>query len=550
MLVLEGTTIYEKGKPVGKLELQEGQRSEVFIIVESAPGALREVQLSDTDRKSLKLMEASGKGPKVLLTLEGVFQRADTVNANNRIYPDSIWKKVLDPKEKWLKMVSDGDMLGEADHPKDGETLLSRVAGMVTDVHRSDENSKELMGRMVVFDTTKGRDLKAIHDGGGRLGVSSRGQGSVVRMDGKDVVQEDYDLQTWDVVFNPSTSGAYPKEVEESAAGLKESTAAKAAAIHEQSHKSARPEDLSRVLEVMSKARVDTAKPIVESVAEIRTAYKKAVGVDGPLSPDEMKALTLYVETAYAGNASVGSGDYVARINFGGTLNESVRTVEIRAKSEEELKHRIAEALDGVPSFVTVEVDKSEVIYEECSKRFGPMLEAQISRAQEASDKATKAMAEASEVSAKLAAAKQLIEKFAARTKNAEGNLTEAKEDVDAAEKLIEAMAEEFFAEGLSAGVAALAATHPTIDGLPEALSKAISLTEAVAITNRMKADKAVFLEREPLGIRNVRIEAAIKASKEKETAILIETTVEKKETPAFSTTKSVVKAMQQRGLK
>jgi len=557
MLVLEGTNLFEKGMKVGKLELQEGQTSERFIIVESCPGPLREVELTEAEKRHLNTLSESNGRPnaKVLLTLEGVFQRADTDNANNRVYPNSIWKKVLEKDSKWLKSVQSGDMLGEADHPKDGETLLSRVACMVTDLRRNESADKEILGRVVVFDTAKGRDLKAIHEGGGRLGVSSRGQGSVVRMDGKDVVQEDYDLQTWDVVYNPSTPGAYPSEVTEHCEKAAEDIFGKVlteASPRKTRAMQTRPSELISILKIMTETKVNSKAPITESMRDIRNNYRAVVGAEGPLTETERTALTYYVEASYKGKASEGHGRYVAIINFGGTLTESISMVEIRATSLEELKKLVTERVGEVQTFVTVEMDSSEAIYQECADRFNPLLEAQLQKAQESIERETKARESVSEMSAKLSAAKQLIEKFASRTRDSEASLEESQRDILAAETLVEALAEEFYAEGLKAAVAAIAATHPGIDDLPEVLSRVSSLKEAVAVTKQMKESNAVFLEREPLGIRNRRVEDALRESRKKETSLIQETARASggKETPALRTNKNVTEAMRGMGLK
>ncbi len=217
VLVLEGSKLYEDGKLIGPLDLQEGERAGPFIIIETCSGVLDVVEPTMTEASTT--LKAGGSSRKHLLSLEGRFQMSDTKNANGRIYPNSIWEKVFKSPSEVLKMVDRGEMLGESDHPKDGETRLGRVAGKVSKLWRDSENKKEIKGRFSIFDTEVGRNLLAIHEGGGRLGVSSRGQGSVVRMGGHDVVQEDFKLQTWDVVHNPSTPGAYPEEVMESVDG-------------------------------------------------------------------------------------------------------------------------------------------------------------------------------------------------------------------------------------------------------------------------------------------------------------------------------------------
>jgi hypothetical protein len=502
------------------------------------------------------------------------------VNANNRIYPESIWKKVLEGDCAFQKRLGNGEVLGEADHPKDGETLLSRVAGMTTKIWRNESNDKEIMGRLVVFDNEKGRSLKAIHDGGGRLGVSSRGNGSVVRMDGKDVVQEDYQLDTWDVVHNPSTPGAYPSEVGESTkrsgAPVTRTETVKKRALDiimkgpgdptfveacEMAEKETvrRPRTRSEITETVSMLPVEKSKPLGEAMASVRERYRKLAGVDGPLTEEESKAISVFVQHVYTGKIQAGTGPLVARITFkGGSLGESIGAAEIRGATMEDLKKLVEDRIGSLGGAVEVEYDRSEEIYEECARRFSSLLEAQTSKVSDLTTKLSEAEAvtkraqgKVTELSAKLSAATHIIEKFAARTKIAEGQSKDQGDLLGAAEKLIDALAEEFKEEGLRSAVAAIAATHSEMDELAEELCDATSLSEAVAITKRLKERRCGIMEREPLGIREVRVVAALRESKKAEEKLLKEAQDTKKvESPVLSTTKSVVGTLQERGLK
>jgi hypothetical protein len=462
-------------------------------------------------------------------------------------------------------------MLGEADHPKDGETLLNRAAGKVTKLWRGENNHKELMGRMVIFDTTAGRNLKAIHDGGGRLGVSSRGNGSVVRIDGTDVVQSDYDLQTWDAVYSPSTPGAYPKEVEESTQQTRK-PAVRSEAIQQQSRDinppvietvdkelTRRPRSISEITETISMLPIEKGKPLGEAMASVRERYRKLAGVDGPLTEEESKAISIFVQHTHAGKIQAGTGPLVARITFkGGALGESVGSAEIRGATLEDLKKLVENRIGSLGGAVEVEYDRSEEIYEECARRFSSLLEAQTSKVSEltiklaeAADATTRAKGKVTELSTKLAAATHVIEKFAARTRVAESQSQEQGATVGAAERLIEAMAQEFREEGLRAAVAAIAATHPEMDELAEELCEATSLSEAVSIAKRLRERRCGIMEREPIGIREIRVVAALRENKKAEEKLLKETQDTKKsESPVLSATKSVVEALQERGLK
>lgn len=278
--ILEGRKVYNNGICEGVLQLVEGERSEPMLIIESAEWSdLKPVPLSETERHLEAQLVEAGKNGK-LLAFEGRFQMSDTKNANGRSYPDSIWEKILTAGGKWMNRIKNGEMLGELDHPKDGETRLERVSHRITDMRRSPNNRKEIRGRLLVFDTERGKIAKAIHEGGGRLGVSSRGQGSVVRDGGDDIVQNDYDLDTSDLVHNPSTSGAYPEEVRENT-----SSAQPAQEISEMSRRlNDLTERLARFKERgASTLTEDTRVLITEEVTAIKEALTtEDFGTDAP----------------------------------------------------------------------------------------------------------------------------------------------------------------------------------------------------------------------------------------------------------------------------
>jgi len=221
------------------VKLMEGQRAGPFILIETCPFEYRVVEANQEDLQVLEaLTEAKVIGPEViaevkngkLMVVEGRFQHSDIKNANGRIYPDSLWEKVMADKTV-VERVNNREMFGELDHPDDGETKLKRSSHIVTKLAKE---GKEVNGRAVVMNTRNGQDLRAIFEAGGRVGVSSRGKGSVVHESGADVVQDDFVLETFDMVYNPSTPGAYPKErqaptesvIEEPQLTLVESTSA------------------------------------------------------------------------------------------------------------------------------------------------------------------------------------------------------------------------------------------------------------------------------------------------------------------------------------
>ena len=585
--ILEGTKIFEDGQAVGTLTLQEGEKAGPFVIIESAVAPLKVVEPT-LEEKAMTVGKGDSKA-RHLLTLEGRFQMADTKNANNRIYPNSLWERVFKNPSDVLKSVDHGEMLGEADHPKDGETRLSRVAGKVSKLWRSNENKKEIMGRFTVFDTEAGRNLLAIHEGGGRLGVSSRGQGSVVRVGGHDVVQEDFKLQTWDVVHNPSTPGAYPEEVTEAVADkpadeLKETEMSRIADLEKRLSRlrSREPSTLSqdavgllreeaveiqaaltedtfdepgrqarlateathflRDLETVTEksppassgdivetvSRPDTAGAVMETILAVvtdppsdvqeatkaaRRAYREKIGIEGPLSEQEMEGILKASKALIERSASMDSKVPVIRATIRGPgLTEDQEQV-IEATTERELRGKIDEALGGA-SAAAVEIDRSEAVYAECASRFSALLEAQTLKADQVVRDNAANSAEMSEMSAKLAGARQIIEGFAAKHNGLKDELSEALADLEAASTILEAVGSEFRAERLRGAVIGIAATNPQLRGLGEALSNVSSIEEAISTASSLQ-EKAQppALVREPGPDQASLVESAVEKS-------------------------------------
>ena len=136
--------------------------------------------------------------------LSGRIQTADKKNGNGRSYPYKVLKRELD---NYSKIVKDNRACGELDHPDDSVINLKNVSHIVTDVWWE---GKDVMGKIKVLDTPSGRILKDLINAGVKLGISSRGLGSVKEsMGGGIVVQEDFELICFDIVSEPSTPNAY-----------------------------------------------------------------------------------------------------------------------------------------------------------------------------------------------------------------------------------------------------------------------------------------------------------------------------------------------------
>ena len=149
------------------------------------------------------LEEAEGQPKKYFL--EGIFMQADQKNRNGRLYPKSILaKEVKRYSEKYIKS---NRAFGELGHP-DGPTVnLDRVSHMITDLK---EDGSNFVGRAKVMDTPYGKIVKNLIDEGAKLGVSSRGMGSLKPNKDAQVVQSDFYLATAaDIVADPSAPDAF-----------------------------------------------------------------------------------------------------------------------------------------------------------------------------------------------------------------------------------------------------------------------------------------------------------------------------------------------------
>ena len=145
------------------------------------------------------------------LIVSGVLQRADAKNQNGRVYPkDTLVREA----KKYAKIqVKERRALGELDHPDSSVVNLNNVSHNVLDMSWQGD---DLMGTVEVLGTPAGNILKELFKSGIKLGISSRGLGSVEEMnegeeDGEPTVkvQPDFELIAFDFVSNPSTHGAF-----------------------------------------------------------------------------------------------------------------------------------------------------------------------------------------------------------------------------------------------------------------------------------------------------------------------------------------------------
>ena len=151
--------------------------------------------------------EGGGKNYKI----RGVFMQADIKNRNGRVYPlDVLQKEVKKYNENFIK---EKRAFGELGHP-DGPTVnLERVSHMITSLKGEGKN---FIGEAKIMSTPMGEIVKSLMDEGAKLGVSSRGMGSLDLKGGANYVRDDFYLATAaDIVADPSAPNAFVEGIME-----------------------------------------------------------------------------------------------------------------------------------------------------------------------------------------------------------------------------------------------------------------------------------------------------------------------------------------------
>ena len=141
-----------------------------------------------------------GRGGKNLF-MEGIFVQGDKRNQNQRVYPVNEIAKAV--KSIQSKIEAGHSVLGEADHPDDLQVNLDRVSHIIEKMWM---NGSDGYGRLKLLPTPMGNICRTLLENGVKLGVSSRGSGNV----NESGLVSDFDIQTVDIVANPSAPDAYP----------------------------------------------------------------------------------------------------------------------------------------------------------------------------------------------------------------------------------------------------------------------------------------------------------------------------------------------------
>ena len=156
------------------------------------------------------------KGEQIIespLVVYAVLQKYGVENRNGRVYPEDILKR---ESENYTKLIKEKRAMGEADHPESSIVAISRISHNVIDLWWE---GNVMMGKLEIIMSPgfvtqgiiscEGDQVANLLRKGLKIGVSSRGVGSLKKENGKNVVQDDFELICWDVVTSPSTPGSW-----------------------------------------------------------------------------------------------------------------------------------------------------------------------------------------------------------------------------------------------------------------------------------------------------------------------------------------------------
>ena len=136
--------------------------------------------------------------------IEGIFMQAEKKNRNGRVYPK---QTLFSAVEKYVtEQVKTGRAVGELDHPEGPQINLDKVSHKITELKFVGD---DVVGKAHILKTPMGQIVEGLIDGGVKLGVSSRGMGTVENKGGASVVKGDYMLATVDIVQDPSAQEAF-----------------------------------------------------------------------------------------------------------------------------------------------------------------------------------------------------------------------------------------------------------------------------------------------------------------------------------------------------
>ena len=156
------------------------------------------------------IVEESKDGKKNY-AIKGIFMQSDVKNRNGRVYPQEVLQREVVRYNR--EFINKNRAFGELGHPEGPTVNLERVSHMIKSLY---PDGKNFMGEAKVLDTPYGKIVKNLIDEGAKLGVSSRGMGTLYQRGGANYVKDDFYLATAaDIVADPSAPDAFVEGIME-----------------------------------------------------------------------------------------------------------------------------------------------------------------------------------------------------------------------------------------------------------------------------------------------------------------------------------------------
>jgi hypothetical protein len=160
--------------------------------------------ISEYHDSNLQVITEKKKDGGNSYVIEGVFMQADKKNRNGRVYEKSILEGAVD---KYVtEQVKTGRAVGELNHPEGPTINLDKVSHKITELRFE---GSDVIGKASILNTPMGKIVEGLLEGGVKLGVSSRGMGTLVNKQGTSHVGKDFMLSTVDIVQDPSAPEAF-----------------------------------------------------------------------------------------------------------------------------------------------------------------------------------------------------------------------------------------------------------------------------------------------------------------------------------------------------
>lgn len=297
-----------------------------------------------------KIVEDAGEDGR--MRIAGIYQLADVKNRNSRVYPRGLWEKILSENSDFNRRLGSRLVLGELGHPADGKTTLRNVSHLVTRVWMDEKYSPEcvvcksnggphthIMAEEEVLNTPEGQILKELYRAGVQIGVSSRGQGSVRGGSSEQIVSDDYRLETFDHVLDPSTPGAFPRVISESVVN----------AVEKLISPECNPAELQGYRNILSEMRSTEDPTITENARKLIEAIdvRLASGETRRSYPEMPRVAYITTSTVPPNPVTVSKYLEETKMPEISIDNPEVRTLVNRevSKVSQELEHKFAAAL-------------------------------------------------------------------------------------------------------------------------------------------------------------------------------------------------------------